>query len=720
MKSFQRILSNLSLFLLVMLLFLVLFKDRITLPPILQSAGRTHPLILHLPIGLIILTFIFWISKKNFEQTGFQKMFLLLLHITAFMAALTALMGLFLSTEGGYEENILSKHRFLGVAIALLAYAILVIYRIFPERKKLFGVILFLCLSALIAGSHFGSILTHGEGYVWEPMKDNGAEEPITDSSTFFTAAIRPILKSKCFSCHNERKSKGDLVMTTEEKLLKGGKNGPVWESGDALNSHIIQNIQRPLDHKKHMPPKGKPQLTGEETALLFSWIQQGADMNRRVKDYSETDTLRILAAAFIRFGEEETQEKQYPFTYASTSLVRELNNPFCALIPLSQFSPALQARFFIREKYDRENLRELLKVKKQLTELDLGNMPADDEDMKTVSQFINLEKLNLNHTKISNRGLAELTTLKKLVSLSLAGTAVDKQAAPVFTALDSLKEVFIWDSGISVGEADSLHKAHRQIVFNTGYHADENEILPLTPPVVTNEKFILTPGEKIELKHQIPGVIIRYTHDGSDPDSVHSDIYSDPINADGFTMIKARAVKPGWYSSPVAYFSFFRKGLIPESGELVNQPNESYKGEGVKTLIDSKQGKAENFRDKAWLGYREKTFDAVFDFENKPIVNSISISYAIGVQSYIMPPVEIEIRGGNQKGKLTLLKKVFPEPLTKEALNAVRAEGLRIDLPGTSYKYYEVIAKNITKLPSWHPGKGDRGWVFIDEIFFN
>ena len=49
--------------------------------------------------------------------------------------------------------------------------------------------------------------------------------------------------------------------MTTEEKILEGGKNGPIWKSGDALNSHIIENINLPEDEKKHMPPKGKPQV---------------------------------------------------------------------------------------------------------------------------------------------------------------------------------------------------------------------------------------------------------------------------------------------------------------------------------------------------------------------------------------------------------------------------------------------------------------------------
>jgi uncharacterized membrane protein len=50
---------------------------------------------------------------------------------------------------------------------------------------------------------------------------------------------------------------------------------------GDALNSHIIQRANLPLDDKKHMPPKGKAQLTPQEIGLLTAWVQSGADVKK-------------------------------------------------------------------------------------------------------------------------------------------------------------------------------------------------------------------------------------------------------------------------------------------------------------------------------------------------------------------------------------------------------------------------------------------------------
>ncbi len=721
MKLFQRILSNLSFFIIVMLLFLLFFQNKVSLPPALQSVGRMHPLLLHLPIGLLIISFILWLSRKSIEAVSFQKIFILVLQVTAFTASLTALMGFFLSKEGGYDENILLKHKALGIITAILAYVLLLIYQSGQGKKIVFVSVFIFSLVVMIIGSHFGSNLTHGEGFVWQPLqKENDEEElKINDSSSLFVAAVRPILKSKCFSCHNEKKSKGELIMTSEEKIVKGGKNGPIWISGDAPNSHLIQNINLPEDDKKHMPPKGKPQLSQQESDLLFAWIQAGADMKKKLKDYADDDTLKILASKFIRLPEEE-KEKVYPFAAAAPSVVKEINSPFCSVFPLSQYSPALQADFFVREKFDRKKLEELLKIKEQLVVLNLGNMPVDDVDMKTVNQFVNLEKLILNNSSVTNNGVARLRKLKKLRSLSLAGTTVDKNIIPALSALDSLREVFVWNTKISFADIAELKKQNNKIRFEPGYIPDEKEILTLTPPVLKNDEYVLGNNEKIELKHPVPGADIRYTTDGSDPDSTSATIYKTPLSIHGFTIVKARATRPGWYSSPVVSFSFFIKGIKPAKAELINEPNEKYKGEGAATLIDAKKGLAENFNDPAWLGFREKPFAALFYFDTKETIRSISISYNKSIQSYLMPPAEIEIWGGEEKDKMKLLKKLFPQQPAKEEVNMVRTEGIKADIGPSAFKYYKIIAKNVSVLPAWHPGKGDKAWVFIDEIFFN
>jgi uncharacterized membrane protein len=681
-----------------------------------------HPLLLHLPIGLFVLVVIFWLFRKNIEEKSFQNIFILILHVTAFTSLLTALMGFFLSREGGYDEIILSRHKLLGVLTAICVYSLLIVYKYAPTNKKLVSIILFPAAILLLAGSHFGSNLTHGEGFVWQPLRgtEEMKKEIITDSSTLFAAAIRPVLKMKCMSCHNENKAKGKLIMTSEEKLLTGGKNGPIWKAGDALNSHIIQNINLPEDDKKHMPPIGKPQLTTEESHLLYAWIQAGADMKKQIRQYPDTDSLKIAARKFISTTGEEIKEKEYAFSAAATSLVEKLSDPFCFVSPLSQNSPALQAEFFIREKFNPQKIDELLKIKDQLVILNLDNMPATDEQMKTISKFENLEKLVLNNSVVTNTGLTELIKLKNLQSVSLSGTKIDKNAVSIFQKFENLKEAFVWNTGITEMNASLLNQKKEKIIFNTGYIPDKNEMLALTIPTIENEAFVLTSTEKIKMKHQVPGVTIRYTTDATDPDSTTSPIYNAPLSIKGYTTIKARAIKEGWHSSPIAEFSFFQKGAVPQKADLITSADRRHKAEGATTLIDSKKGDAVNFNDIAWLGFREEPFGAMFYFDKPQPVSSISVSYIKSVQQYIMPPTEIEVWGGNDKNKMKLLKKINPAQTTKEELNVVKNEAAKLEFSPTAFLYYKITAKNISKLPVWHPGKGEKGWLFIDEIFFN
>ena len=55
MLRFKNILFNTSLALNCLLLFLLIFENRLAVPVWLQVVGRMHPLILHFPIVLVIL-----------------------------------------------------------------------------------------------------------------------------------------------------------------------------------------------------------------------------------------------------------------------------------------------------------------------------------------------------------------------------------------------------------------------------------------------------------------------------------------------------------------------------------------------------------------------------------------------------------------------------------------------------------------------------------------
>src|SRR5689334_24708060 len=88
-----------------LLLFLLIAGARIAVPAPLQVFGRMHPLFLHFPIVLILLyvVFVLGVPKRYKEESWYVTLAEILLLSAAFTASVTALMGLFLSRESGYD-----------------------------------------------------------------------------------------------------------------------------------------------------------------------------------------------------------------------------------------------------------------------------------------------------------------------------------------------------------------------------------------------------------------------------------------------------------------------------------------------------------------------------------------------------------------------------------------------------------------------------------------
>jgi len=87
---------------------------------------------------------------------------------------------------------------------------------------------------------------------------------------------IRPLLESRCYSCHQGEKAQGGLRIDDHASMLTGGDSyGPAIVPGQAEASSLIARIA-PEDDSEIMPPKGEP-LSENEIALLKEWIERGA-----------------------------------------------------------------------------------------------------------------------------------------------------------------------------------------------------------------------------------------------------------------------------------------------------------------------------------------------------------------------------------------------------------------------------------------------------------
>jgi hypothetical protein len=98
------------------------------------------------------------------------------------------------------------------------------------------------------------------------------ATDAIAATEEFFEKEIRPLLVSRCFTCHGRQADvQGGLSLASRQAILSGGESGPAARPGHADQSLIIQAIRR---EGLEMPPKEK--LPDDEIAKLQRWVAAG------------------------------------------------------------------------------------------------------------------------------------------------------------------------------------------------------------------------------------------------------------------------------------------------------------------------------------------------------------------------------------------------------------------------------------------------------------
>ncbi|GAO43406.1 FN3 associated domain-containing protein [Flavihumibacter petaseus] len=696
-----------------LLVFLLLMESRLHLPAWLQVAGRLHPLVLHFPLVLVILT----VTWEGLRALGFlpsdlaEKTGDTLLLATAGTAAAAAICGMLLSREPGYDAGQLLWHKWTGILVSLGCCAWYAGRRGIRKRRWILGAGSFVMLLLLLVTGHEGAGITHGEDFLTAPLASREEKKIIAlEDAKVFDDVILPILDTKCNSCHNSRKAKGELVMTDKIGFLKGGKNGILWDSTAKDFGLLLRRIHLPLDDKKRMPPKGKPELTPEEAAILFYWIRSGANTAVKLTDLPKDDSLRVLTESNFKTSGTE----YYTFEPASSGTVEKLNNHYRLVAPISTGSPALTANLFGAKAYSGKSLEELLPVKNQLVSLGLDKMPVTDKDLEVVAQFSNLRELRLSFTDITDAGVSRLAKLPFLREVSVTGTKVSATGLKAIAGIPSVRTVYCWSMGAKDADIRQLAKAYPGIQWESGFFSDTVKI-KLNPPVIENDKVIFADLDSISMRHFFPGTILRYTLDGSVPDSITSPVYQHPVVIRTSTPVRVRAFREGWVGSETITRFFYLKGKMPDSTWFRFAPDSGYQGKGTATLFDGEKG-GMIYREKQYLGFRNHPLELYMRF-NKPVsLNRLELSALVDVPSYIFPATGIELSGRKGSQPYQLLYQTSPRQPQQDS--AAYQTIFSCTFPEREVTELRLHVQSTQKLPKWHRGKNEKGWVFVDEIF--
>lgn len=464
--------------------------------------GRFHPLLVHLPIGFLLIVIALEIlrmsGKVSFEQSTIK--FILL--ITAISATFACLAGYFLSLEGGYNPEILEEHKWQGIWLAIFSWIAYltklnwIMDNISISSAFYYPSIILANLMMFVAGHHGGN-LTHGETYLTEntpqPFRDwfgiAPKEEKISDNelpkitnineAIVFKDIIKPIFKNKCEQCHNASKMKGDLRMDTIELLKKGGEHGAIFVAGKSDDSELMKRMLLPESNDDHMPPKGKNQPTEQEISLIRWWIDNGAPFDKKVAELTQTEEIKPILSLLgggvtttigsinqVKQDKFEIEEKIFSQNVAAAnqSVIDELKKNGALILPFAQNNNYVEISFVNNRNFSDKESAVLSKLPEQTLWLRLSDTQITDKAIDEIVKLKNLTRIHLENTKITDNGLLKLANLKNLEYLNLIGTQITDSGLKQLSKCQSLKKIYLWQSKATQTGVDEL----RKILVNT------------------------------------------------------------------------------------------------------------------------------------------------------------------------------------------------------------------------------------------------------------
>ncbi len=449
--------------------------------------GRFHPVLVHLPIGFLLIALLLEIGNRWKKVEVKDNIISFILLWATLGAIISCVAGYLLSLGGGYDEQLLEKHKWQGLwvaAISAVAWLVKsnILFKTIPKISLLYWPALLSGSVLLMIAGHHGGSLTHGEGYLtqatpqpfrsWIGMAPAVAAEekiqPISDinKAMVYQDVVRPILKQNCVQCHNANKSKGDLRMDDIGLLQKGGKNGVVFKVGNSTESEMIKRCLLPLEDENHMPPKGKPQPTEQQLTLLKWWIDEGASFDKKLVDLKPSDaikpiltTLVVGAVTVAMATESESPILKLKVAEPDKNAVASLKQINLLVMPLSSDTPnLLEVNAVNNSDFNDTQIKLLTPLSAQIVWLNLSKTKITDKAIEAIAQLKNVEKLHLENTSITDVSLKNLQSLPYLSYLNLVGTTVTDAGLKALAGCKSLKKIYVWQSKVTdAGVAELL-----------------------------------------------------------------------------------------------------------------------------------------------------------------------------------------------------------------------------------------------------------------------
>ena len=155
-----------------------------------------------------------------------------------------------------------------------------------------------------------------------------------------------------------------------------------------------------------------------------------------------------------------------------------------------------------------------------------------------------------------------------------------------------------------------------------------------------------------------------------------------------------------------------YTQSIKVQSASVERLPSQKYPGTGVSTIIDGKRGSMD-FQDQRWLGFNGDDVVVTLDLGEKKTVHEVSIGFLQQQGSWIFLPEGVKFLV-SADGASWKLAADLDNPIVQSGRVFVKDFSCQVN--GLQARFIKLVATNVGICPSWHPGSGDKAWLFVDE----
>ena len=228
-------------------------------------------------------------------------------------------------------------------------------------------------------------------------------------------------------------------------------------------------------------------------------------------------------------------------------------------------------------------------------------------------------------------------------------------------------------------------------------------------PSLVTNPAFVME-GDifKDSLSVSIMGEgAVYYTVAGSAPR-----LYEGPFTVYEPCELTAWSVRDG--VSSFVTRSHVRQAQKDRAIRILSRYNRQYTAGGDDGLIDGARGTV-NWRTGGWQGYQYTDFTAILDLLEERPVHVVGAGFCQDAKSWIWMPRYVEFSVSVDGEVYTPVGRLDCTVDERDYEVQLWDAELPVDCRA---RYVKVFAQSIGDIPAWHPGYGDGGFIFTDELW--